>query len=196
MQHLFENYFKSVKEILDISRKDFQRIFDLHKYATYEKGQMVLKPGDLVDNVIYIVEGAFCLYYIGDDGAKHMIMVCLEDNWITDPEGLFKSTPSKYYLETLTPCKALLLSKDDFESGNETPQMDRLFRKIAQNAYVALINRVVSLISDSAEKRYLDFIQRRPEVMENIPLTHIASFLGIRAQSRSRIRNNLRNEGK
>ncbi|MDN5627752.1 MAG: Crp/Fnr family transcriptional regulator, partial [Weeksellaceae bacterium] len=69
---------------------------------------------------------------------------------------------------------------------------DRIGRKIAESLYVKKMKREQSLLEDSAQKKYEDLLKEQPELILNIPLKYIASYIGIRPQSLSRIRKQIK----
>ena len=69
--------------------------------------------------------------------------------------------------------------------------MERFFRKLFENAYVAATMRINSSNIDQADLRYKTLIKTFPSIAERIPLIHIASYLGITPESLSRIRKNI-----
>ena len=70
----------------------------------------------------------------------------------------------------------------------KVPKLERHFRIIIQNAYVAAISRVAGTLAKSASERYHDFIETYPHIEQRLPNHQIASYLGITPQSLSRIR--------
>ncbi len=62
---------------------------------------------------------------------------------------------------------------------------------ILQKHLRSLQNRVNSLLADTAEQRYLDFIKMYPQLLQRVPLWMVASYLGITPESLSRVRKEL-----
>ena len=94
-----------------------------------------------------------------------------------------------FSIEVLEPVKALLLNKDNFRIACDTvPFFDRFHRILVQNAYTSLQYRLAKSHSENAEQRYLEFADNYPQFLKRIPQYLIASYLGIKPQSLSRIR--------
>jgi len=68
------------------------------------------------------------------------------------------------------------------------PKMERYFRLLLQNALISLNQRIISSMSKSAAERYCDFIHKYPQIEQRVPNHQIASYLGIKPESLSRIR--------
>ena len=97
-----------------------------------------------------------------------------------------------YSIETLEPTEALVVNKENFEKICQSSHMfEHFFRILIQNAFVALQYRLARTNSTDAEHRYLEFSQLHPEFVQRIPQYLIATYLGIKPQSLSRIRKEL-----
>ncbi|MEL7005963.1 MAG: Crp/Fnr family transcriptional regulator, partial [Bacteroidota bacterium] len=68
------------------------------------------------------------------------------------------------------------------------PIVERFFRKMYAMAYVSTLERINRSLSEPADVRYTNLIKRHPDLIQRVPLIHIASFLGITPESLSRIR--------
>ena len=101
-------------------------------------------------------------------------------------------TPSEY-LQAITDCKMVVFSKQDWKDISETIiGWDNIVQKIIAKHHTEKIKRRSDLISQDATARYLDFIEKFPTLANRIPLSYIASYLGMTASSLSRIRKNIR----
>src|SRR5690606_1436989 len=113
----------------------------------------------------------------------------LEGYWITDQYSFFSGRKGIFMIETLEDCKMLVLSKDHMNTRcAQSHRIEHFFRILIQNAFVALQYRLTKTNSETAENRYLEFSRLYPHFLNRIPQYLIASYLGIRPQSLSRIR--------
>lgn len=88
--------------------------------------------------------------------------------------------PSSYYIVALEDSETMQISKSDFEQLMlDVPKMERYFRILTQNAYISTLERINQNNSESAEQRYLTFIEKHPEFIQWFPQKYIASYLGI-----------------
>jgi len=96
-------------------------------------------------------------------------------------------------VQAVTDCKLIVFSKKDWdEILNTVIDWDRVVTKVYQKCLVDTIDKRSSLVSEDATTRYLTFIEKSPMLSNRIPLSYIASYLGITQQSLSRIRKNIR----
>lgn len=167
----------------------------LKKYSfekSFDKKEHLAEAGKACNYQYYILEGSCYSYYLNEKGYKNVIEMAIEGYWITDASSYFRGTPAVSTIETIEPTRALLFNKKDFENlCRSHPLFDRFFRILLQNALASLHTRIAKTISEDAHHRYYTFSKKYPHFIQRIPQYLIASYLGIKPQSLSRIRKNL-----
>ncbi len=102
------------------------------------------------------------------------------------------TTPSKYYFQCLEPTILVTLSYQHIQDGYEKySNIERYGRLVAESVLKFQQKRIESFLFETAEQRYLDFIQENPNLFNRISLSHLSSFLGIERQTLTRIRQKL-----
>ncbi|HLT93117.1 MAG TPA: Crp/Fnr family transcriptional regulator [Membranihabitans sp.] len=168
----------------NIEKLAFEKSFDKKAYF--------VEPGRACNYQYFILEGACYSYYLNEKGDKNAIQFAIENYWITDAASYFLGNPAVSTIETLEPTKVLMLSKQNFrELCDSDPIWDRYFRVLMQNYLAHLHTRIAQTNSEEAKVRYLEFSNRYPHFIQRIPQYLIATYLGIRPQSLSRIRKEL-----
>lgn len=167
----------------------FDQLSKLFFPKSCEKKVFLTEEGKL-NRYIYFIEQGSCYSFIVDQkGEKHAIQFALEGYWISDLYSFFSGRPAIYTIETLEPTNVLVLNKENFQKACDIcPLFDRFFRILVQNAYVSLQYRLAKTNSEEAEHRYLEFSRLHPDFIQRIPQYLVASYLGIKPQSLSRIR--------
>lgn len=154
--------------------------------------QYLLQSGDVCKYENYVLEGCLRSFYVDDNGDEHTLHFALEDWWITDLESFLHQTPAVVNIEALTAVTVLQLDKPSLERlYTEAPAFERFFRILHQNAYLAQNRRILNNISMNGEARYLDLLQRHPQLIQSVPQKYIASYLGITPVFLSQIRSRL-----
>lgn len=98
-------------------------------------------------------------------------------------------TPTEYQIETLTETILWQISNKDLqEVYKSTINGNVIGRKMAEKMYLIKSKRELSLLSKTAEERYLDLFSDRPILLKEIPLKYVASYIGVTPQALSRIR--------
>lgn len=163
----------------------------------FEKKDYVVEEGESCNHIYFIINGSCYSYYTDENGVEHAIQFALEGYWISDQYSFFTGKKTIYNIKTLEPVRALVLNKINFQKAcDQIPQLDRYFRLLIQNAFVALQYRLAKTNSEAAELRYIEFANNYPQFVQRIPQYLIASYLGIKPQSLSRIQKDLLQKSK
>jgi CRP-like cAMP-binding protein len=153
------------------------------------KRQFLLQEGDICRHENFVLKGCLRTYETDEKGQEHVILFSVEDWWVGDLYGFLTGSPSRMNVECLEDCVLAQISRETLEELYiKVPALERFFRKLVQNAYIAVSRRLLSSMSRPAQERYLEFIEKYPDIEQRVPDRHIASFLGIAPESLSRIR--------
>lgn len=187
--------YQNIRRTVPISEEEVKQFKQLLQTKTIQKNEFFVQEGDTAKYLAFVLSGGLYSYSIDEKGEKHVIQIALEEHWITDPYSFFSQEKSLYTVQALMKTEVLLLSKENKDKAcDQFPKIERFFRLLVQNAYVHLLQRVSQISSDTAEERYLKLIQSHPNIIQQVPQYYIASYLGIKPQSLSRIRKNLLKE--
>jgi CRP/FNR family transcriptional regulator, anaerobic regulatory protein len=153
-----------------------------------KKKELILKEGQVCKFAYFINTG--CLrYYYNIEGQENTAQFFFEDGWYTDYDSFLSGKPTKQNIETLEKTELLLLSAEDLQQlFINIPKFERFGRLMAENAFLGIRQRSEMLENQTAEERYLSLMKERPKVLDRIPQHYIASYLGIKPPSLSRIR--------
>lgn len=169
------------QQIEMISRK--AKALELPKEAYFSEAGKVLKQ------VGFITEGIVRVCYYNNKGEEITKIFIEENHLLLDTRNL----PSSEYIQAVTDCKFIVFSMRDWEEiSNTIVGWEHIIQKIITKALVQKLERVSPLVSQDATTRYLEFMEKYPNLANRIPLSYIASYLGITQSSLSRIRKNIR----
>lgn len=179
----------TLSKYVTLSQEEIQVIDSLFSFRSFRKHQYLLQEGEINRHETFIVKGVTRTYEVDEKGQEHIVQFGLEDWWVGDLYSFLTETPSKYNIDCLEDSQVFQITKPNLETLYEkVPKMERHFRIIIQNAFIASTNRVASSLVKSAADRYLDFIAQYPQIERRVPNHQIAAYLGIAPQSLSRIR--------
>ena len=148
-----------------------------------------LQPIGVTCRTIYFVQSGLARIYYYKDGNEITEYFAFENDIIVRAESLFTGKPSKKAIQAVEDTVFIgIPSARLFELYDSFSDIERLFRKIIESAYVDTVNRIESIQFHSAEERYNQLLSKNPSMIQRIPLKHIASYLGITQVSLSRIR--------
>ncbi|WP_234111348.1 MULTISPECIES: Crp/Fnr family transcriptional regulator [Chryseobacterium] len=183
------NYLSEVLEIPKEAISNCSNHFSAKKAA---KNELLLREGEVCNQTFFVEKGLLRMYSIDRNGKEHIIQFAPENWLISDRSSLYFHEKSKYFIEAVEESEVLLLKSDFFTIINQNfphtaENNDLLLQKHIRN----LQNRVNSLLGDTAEERYMDFIKMYPDILLRVPQWMVASYLGITPESLSRVRKEL-----
>lgn len=153
--------------------------------------QYFLQEGDVCRRLGFIIQGAVRTYAVNHKGQESILYFNTERNWLGDLESFRTSQASRYHIEALEHTELLTASHHHIASLSIAIPAFRQF--LEQEYYVRLAFnqcRVHMALSMNAEERYLDLLKNQPEYAKRFSQNTIASYLGIKPETLSRIRRN------
>lgn len=185
MSPLFQYFLTFVPSLSANSLAALEPICSTH---FIKKGQNLQAIGHTCRTIYFINEGLARIYYFkGDIDVTESF--AFEHEIVVRAESLFTGRPSRKGIQMLEPSSVVAIDSSKlFQLFDTHHDLERLFRKIFEAAYVDTINRIESLQFHSAEERYRELLSGKPDLLKRVPLKYIASYLGITQVSLSRIR--------
>lgn len=182
---LLENISRHI-QLSDEEFEQFRRPFELQ---VFKRKEVVLKEGAYCLFEGFVVKGCFKVYYLNESGSEQTLYFAVKGWWITDIDSLINDVPSILNIEALEDSEVLMISKKDKDKLYEDmPQIEKLFRIMNQQSSVALQRRILSLTGKTADKRYLEFLEKYPGLEQRLTQQQVASYLGITHEFLSKIR--------
>jgi CRP-like cAMP-binding protein len=180
---------KNLSRFVTLEPHEVQAILELFTSRKFRKHQYIAQEGDFVRHENFIVKGLTRTYEVDEKGQEHITQFGIEDWWIGDIYAFLTQTPTRINIDCLEDTEVMQITRANQELLFErVPKMERHFRIMIQNAYVASISRISSTLTKSAAQRYEEFKDRYPHIEQRVPNHQVASYLGITPQSLSRIR--------
>lgn len=188
---MFDRLKASLDRLLPLTPEEFVHFVTLLTPRKLAKHEHYLRAGEVCTHVAFINQGCLRYYYL-KDGNEFNGQFFFEGTWIGEYQSFLTGQPSIQYFDALENVELLVMQHRDLQKlYTDLPQFERFGRVLAENVVIGSQRRTASLLFDSPEERYLKLIAERPKVVERIPLHHIASYLGIKPESLSRIRKRL-----
>lgn len=159
------------------------------KKIVIKKDTYFLEAGKVLKQVGFVLDGILRICYYNNRGDE-ITKIFLEENHLLYN---LKNIPSTEYIQAATDCKLLVFSNQNWAEISDTiPDWANIIQRINSKSLVKKLERVSPLVAQDASTRYVEFLQKYPTLVNRIPLSYIASYLGITQQSLSRIRKNIR----
>ncbi|MGB4772857.1 MAG: Crp/Fnr family transcriptional regulator [Chitinophagaceae bacterium] len=172
-----------------LNAQQIELIRSLVETKTYYEGDMFLKAGKVSNAVGFILDGVFRVCYYDQDGNEITRYFLDEGNFVADLNGYVTGIPSTEYVQAVTDCELLTISKQSMEELSRTVVVwDKIVAKITAKALSEKVARVSAMMPQEANERYAYFLEHFPQIANRVPLQYIASYIGITKSSMSRIR--------
>ena len=179
---------KFIDHISPMNDSDWDFFSSKLKEVAFDKNTTVLKIGKIEQHLSFIAKGIVRLY-IPKEEADVTFGFLFENEFVTAYDSFLTQTPSEYQIETLTETMLWQISYKDLQEVYKNTSIGNIIgRKMAENMYLRKSKRELSLLSQTAEERYLSLFSDRPKLLKQIPLKYIASYIGVTPQALSRIR--------
>ena len=191
----YGNHVRRMGMIAPLTSKESKILAELHTLKTYKKNTIIDKQGTISKAVYYLNEGILAMEY------KKKSKVFIRDFIFKNSPALvypsfYLQEPSRYSIRTVTDCNVWELTKENFEIGKKKiPNLQIIAFKITNLFHRNIEKRFESLITQTAEERYVDLVKNHPKIINSISLKMIASYLGITDVALSRIRSRLAKKG-
>ena len=187
---------KNISNHISISEDERDLFCDLFEHKLIKKKSFLLEEGETCRFEGFVVKGLFRVYHIDKNGFENILYFAMENWWITDIDSFTNEKPSQLYIEALEDSEVQLISKKDKEFAyTNLPKIEKLFRIMTQKTHVALQRRMIDNLSKTADQRYLDFIEKYPQLLQRLTNLQIAAYLGISHEFLSKIRKKIVNPG-
>jgi len=157
-----------------------------------KKDDYFSEAGKVAQQVGFVLDGIVRVCYYSNKGEEITKYFIDENNLVVDLESFENELPSTAYVQAITDCTIMVFSKKDWkELSNTIVGWDAIVHKVVSRALMQKVERRSPQISEDATTRYLKFLEIFPNVVNRVPLSFVASYLGITQSSLSRIRKNI-----
>lgn len=172
----------------NFSAEEYLLVLNQYEEVSFNKNDYLIEKGKK-GNFYYFIESGFLRSYTIDlEGNDITTKFFSENDILIDWHSYFLKKPCKESIQAITDGKCWKISFSNFMKLFHIEAFREVGRTRLINNYFELKNHSLSVIADHAKERYLNLVQEKPAIVQNVPLKHIATFLGITDTSLSRIR--------
>lgn len=184
MQNLL---FDFISKYISLTDDEKNAIVSLDIFHSFQKGATLLKEGQKSKESYFVLKGCIRTYYVIDEDEKTTAFYT-EMEALTPP-CVINKTPSEYYVSCVED-SILLVSNSDMEAeiNSKFPKFELMCRMLSEELLAKQRIDFDEFKTSSPEQRYLNLLQKRPDLIQRVPQHQLASYLGIKPQSLSRLR--------
>lgn len=178
-------YFNNFLPLTDNEWNDLAPCFQKEEF---KKKDFLIREGENCEFIAFIAEGIYRFYYV-QEGEEKVTAFFFPGDFVTNYRSFLTGKPSEHYIESLKPAVIYKIKKTDLNLLYEKHKnMERLGRFIAENLFLAVTKRLDSFLHGTPESRYKELLDRNSKLLQEVPQYMLASYLGIKPETLSRIR--------
>lgn len=149
----------------------------------------LVQEGEVCHSVYFVVKGCARIGINAINGDDISCYFADEGGWIGIYESFLTGEPAKYFVQTIEDCELLVIDRMGLETlFTDTKNGNLLGRRLAEGLLVSTVNRLTDFYLYTPEERFQHFVDQFPRLAGRLPQNHLASYIGVKPQSLSRIK--------
>lgn len=193
MNQPFSDLIEEIQKKISVSSSERKILESSFKNLSTKKNEYLVKLGAKTQHLYFISSGYVRCFYVDEEGNEITTDILNPKNFVTSFESFMKKEVSNMSLQCITPCELLSISKQDHENLYfKVRQWSWFCQGIYEKSIMKMQNRINILQSLSASERYSTLLKHQRDIALNASVKHLASYLGIKPQSLSRIRKEIK----
>lgn len=178
----------SIRQIIPLDAADEAIVRMLFKPYTLSAGDYFLQAGTVCQHVGFVAEGLL-RYYVLDDGTEYTYDFSPEQSFVCDYESFLTHSPSGRFIQAIERTQLWRIHYDDLQwLYRDLKHGQKFGRLVAERLFVDTLQKLTSLYRETADERYDHFLRLFPGLADRMPQYIVASYVGIKPQSLSRLR--------
>ncbi|MBC7889203.1 MAG: Crp/Fnr family transcriptional regulator [Ferruginibacter sp.] len=180
---------QSINAIVSLTNEEWLQLLKLTEIKILKKNSYFLREGQVCESVAFVNNGTLIYFKSLENGDEITTDFAFDGDWVTDNHSRLNHSPSFINIKAIEETELLIIKNNDlFDLFYSIPKLERLGRILIEQAFIKIAQHSIDLQVLSATGRYASLLEQYPEILKNIPLHHIANYLGIAPKSLSRIR--------
>ena len=179
--------FDFISKYISLTEDEKNAIISLDIFRSVKKGATLLEEGQKSQESYFVLKGCIRVFYI-KAGEEKTTAFYTEMDALT-PHCVINKTPSDYFISCVEDCILLVSNSDmEVEINSKFPKFEIMCRMLSEELLAKQQIDFDEFKTSSPEQRYLNLLQKRPDLTQRVPQHQLASYLGIKPQSLSRLR--------
>jgi len=173
----------------NFTEKLLQSFGRIGRKKVIQKGEFLTKEGDIERNLYLVESGAVRVFYLSEYD-EHIIRFGYKDSLINSLASFIKEQPSEFYIEAIRKTAVKVISREELINlRNKSDENLRQYIELLESLVTQQIDREIDLLITSPTERLKRVLERSPNLFQHVPLKYIASYLRMKPETPSRIRN-------
>lgn len=192
---MYQKLFEIIEKTIVLDASDKKLCMEKFKPREVVKNMILEDLGKQPRHLYFINKGFLRCFYYDDNGNETTTRITGPNAFITDYLSFIHEKSATNIVESITDCELLCISREDLVNLIDSSERFKTFSLIIfEQAIASTSLRANSLATLKAEQRYLQLLETQPEIVQYVPIQYIASYLGMKPESLSRIRRQLLKE--
>jgi CRP-like cAMP-binding protein len=191
---MYQKLFDIISMDFPVSEEDMAWCKTCFEQVSFPKNHIVEEEGKIPEHLYFIVSGFMRLFHYHENGNEITTHINCPPGFITSYSNFINQTKTNDYLECITECDLLRITKQNLDLLTlNSPVFKDFSISVFQQSLAYNEKRSMELATLTAEQRYKKLIEGHPDIVRHVPVQYIASFLGMKPESLSRIRRQMNN---
>jgi CRP-like cAMP-binding protein len=179
---------KKISNISTLSPQMMKVFLGAWQYWQVPKDHFLVREQEVCDYIFYIKKGVARIYYYKNE-KEITEWIAMDEQFFLSIISFFERTPSRLIIQVLEPSQVIGIHYNDLTRlAGEYHEIETLYRKMMTSSLILSQYRMDSIQFETAQQRYIKLLKDSPAIIQRVPLSYIASFLGITLETLSRIR--------
>ena len=192
LELIYKKVWDHYNQITNFTKAEFDQIVELSTIVTLKKGELVFKQGTIPKYGGYIIRGAVRYFHTDNDRREITTGFQFEDDCFGDMRSILFNEPASLSLQAIEETTIGRLDKSHYlHLFDHCKPFAKVMLLALEKNYNQLVGETIQRIDREAQERYVKMMSQYPHILQRVPQRHIASYLGIKPQSLSRIRKSI-----
>jgi len=180
--------FAGIQKISSLNAESREAFLAAWKHWSTPKDHYLVREHTIADYLFFIQKGVARIYYYKND-KEITEWIALDEQFFLSITSFFERKPSHLIIQTIEPSEVYGIHHNDFMAlADQYHDVERLLRKMVTGSLILSQQRMDSIQFESAQQRYDRLLKNSPNIIQRVPVSYIASFLGVTLETLSRIR--------
>ncbi|MBS1646581.1 MAG: Crp/Fnr family transcriptional regulator [Bacteroidetes bacterium] len=182
-------FLEELQKRATIPEGQFKPFLALWEFKTFSKNELILRAGETPKFSIFVLKGCLRQYSTDKKGKESIVYFAEERHFIGDLPAIRNKTASNYTFQAIEKCELLTINANNWEKAFiQFPWWAEGHLYGYQKWASLMQQQIVDMQAKTGEERYLDLLRIKPKLFQRVPQHYIASYLGLSAETLSRIR--------
>jgi len=186
---MYKKLITKISSFITLTEEDIALVELLFEYRHCKKNEILINEGEYANSAYFVDSGYLRYYKIIDNGEEQTIHLVIPTHFATSLPSFLYNIKSEELLQSVVDSEVFLITRENLEKlYNTASKWQEFGRKLMEFFLMEKEQRLIDQLSLSAIERYKKLLDTDPQLIQNIPIQYIASFIGIKPESLSRIR--------